>query len=76
MLHVDCLVLLVGGATAEGTLLALGPLAAGGTLADGTTLLMCAVRGFAVLGVGTATRGGGSLLKGTGHCYNIPKHFF
>ena len=63
------LVLLVGGAAAEGTLLALGQLAASGALAGGTTLQSAALGALAVLGVSTATGCGGRLLQGTGHFY-------
>lgn len=63
------LVLLVAGAAAEGTLLALGQLAASGALAGGTTLQSAALGALAVLGVSTTTGCGGRLLQGTGHFY-------
>jgi len=63
------LVLLVAGAAAEGTLLALGPLAARCALAGGTALHGAALGTIAVLGVSTATGCGGRLLQGTGHFY-------
>jgi len=50
-------------ATAEGTLLALGPLATLRALANSTPLLKCATGCASMLGVGTTTRGGSGLLK-------------